>query len=322
MIIDDGMRRMYGADPEDVFYYITLYNETYPMPPIPDDAQDGIIRGLYRYRPAPEPRAHRSQILASGTAMLAALEAQRLLANDHDVAADVWSATSYKQLRDDALSVERWNRLHPTGPPQRSYVAEALADVDGPIVAVTDFVKTVPDQIARWVPQPFIPLGTDGFGLSDTRTALRQHFEVDARHIVVATLHNLRDSLNAVYQAQTSPAIYANSVAFGQAVANDIFNFSRTDGGHKGYTTNFPASYVPPVGAGLWQPTPPLFAPIPLQPYWGNNRPVIPATNTTLVPPAPPAYSTTVGSTFYNYANEVHTVTSNLTTDQPNNSPR
>ena len=190
-IIDDGMRRMYGADPEDVFYYITLYNETYPMPPIPDDAQDGIIRGLYRYRPAPEPRAHRSQILASGTAMLAALEAQRLLANDHDVAADVWSATSYKQLRDDALSVERWNRLHPTDPPQRSYVAEALADVNGPIVAVTDFVKTVPDQIARWVPQPFIPLGTDGFGLSDTRTALRQHFEVDARHIVVATLHGL-----------------------------------------------------------------------------------------------------------------------------------
>ena len=192
VIIDDGMRRMYGADPEDVFYYVTLYNETYPMPPIPDGAQDGIIRGLYRYRPAPEPRAHRSQILASGTAMLAALEAQRLLADEHDVAADVWSATSYKQLRDDALSVERWNRLHPTDPPQRPYVAEVLADVDGPIVAVTDFVKTVPDQIARWVPQPFIPLGTDGFGLSDTRTALRQHFEVDARHIVVATLSRAR----------------------------------------------------------------------------------------------------------------------------------
>jgi len=191
VIVDDGMRRMYGADPEDVFYYVTLYNETYPMPPIPDGAQDGIIRGLYRYRPAPEPRAHRSQILASGTAMLAALEAQRLLSDEHDVAADVWSATSYKQLRDDALSVERWNRLHPTGPPQRPYVAEVLADVDGPIVAVTDFVKTVPDQIARWVPQPFIPLGTDGFGLSDTRSALREHFEVDARHIVVATLYGL-----------------------------------------------------------------------------------------------------------------------------------
>ena len=191
VIVDDGMRRMYGADPEDVFYYITLYNETYPMPPMPNDAKDGIIRGLYRYRSAPDPQAHRTQILASGTAMLAALEAQQMLADEHGVAADVWSATSYKQLRDDALSVERWNRLHPTDPPRRPYVAEALGEVNGPIVAVTDFVKTVPDQIARWVPQPFIPLGTDGFGLSDTRTALRQHFEVDARHIVVATLHGL-----------------------------------------------------------------------------------------------------------------------------------
>jgi pyruvate dehydrogenase E1 component len=123
--------------------------------------------------------------------MASALDAQQVLADQYDVAADVWSATSYKQLRDDALSVERWNRLHPTDPPQRPHVALALNDVDGPIVAVTDFVKTVPDQIARWVPQPFIPLGTDGFGLSDTRTALRQHFEVDARHIVVATLHGL-----------------------------------------------------------------------------------------------------------------------------------
>ncbi|MEO8265418.1 MAG: pyruvate dehydrogenase (acetyl-transferring), homodimeric type [Ilumatobacteraceae bacterium] len=191
VIVDDGMRRMYGKAPEDIFYYITLYNETYPMPPMPDGVRDGVIRGLYQYRPAPEQRAHHSQILASGTAMLAALEAQRLLSDEHDVAADVWSATSYKQLRDDALSAERWNRLHPTNPPRRPYVAEVLADTNGPIVAVTDFVKAVPDQIARWVPQPFIPLGTDGFGLSDTRTALRQHFEVDAAHIVVATLHAL-----------------------------------------------------------------------------------------------------------------------------------
>ena len=114
VIIRDGMRRMYGPDPEDVFYYVTLYNETYPMPAMPDGVEDGILRGLYRYRPAAAERTHRVQILASGTAMLAALEAQRLLADDHDVAADVWSATSYQQLRDDALSVERWNRLHPT----------------------------------------------------------------------------------------------------------------------------------------------------------------------------------------------------------------
>ena len=191
VIVEDGMRRMYCQAPADVFYYITLYNETYPMPPMPDGVSDGIIHGLYQYRPAAEQRAHRSQILASGTAMLAALQAQRMLSDEHDVAADVWSATSYKQLRDEALSAEWWNRLHPTNPPRRPYVAEVLADANGPIVAVTDFVKAVPDQIARWVPQPFIRLGTDGFGLSDTRTALRQYFEVDAGHIVVATLHGL-----------------------------------------------------------------------------------------------------------------------------------
>ena len=125
--------------------------------------------------------------------MLAALEAQRLLADDHEVAADVWSATSYQQLRDDALTVERWNRLHPTDVPRRSYLAEVFDGVEGPVVAVTDFVKAVPDQIARWVPPPFVLLGTDGFGLSDARAALRRHFEVDAAHIVVAALHGLAE---------------------------------------------------------------------------------------------------------------------------------
>ena len=182
---------MYGADPEDVFYYITLYNETYSMPAMPDGVEDGIVRGLYRYRPAPERATHRVQILASGTAMLAALEAQRLLADEHDVAADVWSATSYKQLRDDALTVERWNRLHPTEPPRVAVRRGALGDGDGPVVAVTDFVKAVPDQIARLVPQPFVPLGTDGFGFSDARAPLRRHFEVDAAHVVVAALDGL-----------------------------------------------------------------------------------------------------------------------------------
>ena len=191
VIIRDGMRRMYGDKPEDIFYYVTLYNETYPMPAMPAGVEEGIVRGLYRYRAGTAGRAHRAHILASGTAMPAALEAQRLLADDHDVTADVWSATSYKQLRDDALTVDRWNRLHPTEPTRRPYVAEALADVDGPLVAVSDFVKVVPDQIARWVPEPFIPLGTDGFGLSDTRPALRRHFEVDAAHIAVAVLYGL-----------------------------------------------------------------------------------------------------------------------------------
>jgi pyruvate dehydrogenase E1 component len=191
VIIRDGMRRMYGPDPEDVFYYVTLYNETYPMPAMPDGAEDGILRGLYRYRPAAAERTRRVQILASGTAMLAALDAQSLLADEHDVAADVWSATSYQQLRNDALSVERWNRLHPAETPRQGHVTDAFGDVDGPVVAVTDFVKAVPDQIARWAPKPFVPLGTDGFGLSDARAPLRRHFEVDAAHVVVAALHAL-----------------------------------------------------------------------------------------------------------------------------------
>ena len=191
VIIRDGLGRMYGADPEDVFYYITLYNETYSMPAMPDGAEEGILRGLYRCRPARAGRTHRVQILASGTAMLAALEAQRLLADEHDVGADVWSATSFQQLRNDALAVERWNRLHPTETPRRPYVVDALGEAAGPVVAVTDFVKAVPDQIARWVPQPFVPLGTDGFGLSDARAPLRRHFEVDAAHVVVAALDGL-----------------------------------------------------------------------------------------------------------------------------------
>jgi pyruvate dehydrogenase E1 component len=123
--------------------------------------------------------------------MRAALEAQQLLADEHDVAADVWSATGYKQLRDDALSVERWNRLHPNEAPRTPYVTELLADSEGPVVAVTDFMKAVPDQIGRFVPAHFATLGTDGYGFSDTRVALRRHFEVDAPSIVIAVLQGL-----------------------------------------------------------------------------------------------------------------------------------
>jgi pyruvate dehydrogenase E1 component len=198
---------MYGADPEDLIYYITVYNEAFPMPPMPDGVEDGIIRGLYRYRPAPAGTTHAVQILASGTAMLAALDAQRLLADEHDVGAGIWSATSFQQLRNDALEVERWNRLHPTEPARRPYVEEALAGVDGPVVAVTDFVKAVPDQIGRWAPQPFLPLGTDGFGLSDARAALRRHFEVDAAHIVTAALHGLAQ------RGDISAAVVADAIS-------------------------------------------------------------------------------------------------------------
>jgi pyruvate dehydrogenase E1 component len=194
VIIEDGIRRMYGDKPEDCFYYITLYNETISMPAMPKGAKDGILRGLYRYQPAPDGGlTNRVRILASGAAMGAALEAAELLAEHHDTAAEVWSATSYKTLREDALSVERWNRLHPTEVPRVPYISHVLGanGGGGPIVAVTDYMKAVPDQIARFAPGPFIPLGTDGFGFSDTRPALRRHFETDAGHIVVAALSGL-----------------------------------------------------------------------------------------------------------------------------------
>jgi pyruvate dehydrogenase E1 component len=188
VILREGIDRMYGENPEDVFYYLTIYNETYPMPAMPDGVEEGIIRGLYRYQAARKSRKYHAQILASGTAMLAALDAQQMLLDEHNVSADVWSATSYKLLREDALTVERWNRLHPTERARVPYVTESLTDAEGPVVAVSDFVKAVPDQIGRLVPQPFVPLGTDGYGFSDTRTALRRHFEIDAPHIVVAVL--------------------------------------------------------------------------------------------------------------------------------------
>ncbi|MDQ1489576.1 MAG: pyruvate dehydrogenase component, partial [Actinomycetota bacterium] len=194
VVIEDGLRRMYGEKPEDCFYYITLYNEMISMPAMPDGAKDGILRGLYRYKAAPDGNlTNRVRIMASGTAMLAALEAQQLLAEHHDTAAEIWSATSYKTLREDALAVERWNRLHPTEVPRVPYISHVLGatGASGPTVAVTDFMKVVPDQVARWVPGPFIPLGTDGYGFSDTRAALRRHFETDAAHIVVAALSGL-----------------------------------------------------------------------------------------------------------------------------------
>jgi pyruvate dehydrogenase E1 component len=190
VIVEDGLRRMYGEHPEDVFYYLTLYNENYPMPAMPEGAEDGIRRGLYKFAAAPSgPRpGRRAAVIFSGTAQGAAREAAQLLAERHDVAVELWSATSYKALREDALSVERWNRLHPSATPRTPYVTEALSAVEGPVVAVTDYMKAVPDQVARWVPRPYVSLGTDGWGRSDTRANLRHHFETDAGHVVVAVL--------------------------------------------------------------------------------------------------------------------------------------
>ncbi|MDH3518798.1 MAG: pyruvate dehydrogenase (acetyl-transferring), homodimeric type, partial [Acidimicrobiia bacterium] len=190
VVIEDGIKRMYG-DGEDVFYYLTVYNENYIQPPKPDGVDRGILAGLYKWDERPEQTAHRSAILFSGSANLAARKAQAELAEHYGVGAELWSATSYQELRNEALSVERYNLLHPGEPGRASYVAEALAGVGGPIVAVTDFIRAVPDQISRWVPGTYIPLGTDGFGRSDSRRALRRFFEVDAAHIVVASLAGL-----------------------------------------------------------------------------------------------------------------------------------
>jgi pyruvate dehydrogenase E1 component len=191
VIVEDGLRRMYGEEPEDIFYYLTLYNENYPMPPMPAGAREGICRGLYRFAPAPEGPRRRAAVLFSGTAQEAAREAQRLLAAEHDVAVELWSATSYKALREEALGVERWNRLHPAETPRTPYVTEVLSAAEGPFVAVSDFMKAVPDQVARWVPGPFVPLGTDGYGRSDTRSNLRRHFETDTGSVTVAVLQAL-----------------------------------------------------------------------------------------------------------------------------------
>ena len=190
VIIRDGIRRMY-VEGEDTFYYLTLYNENYAMPPMPEGVEDSIVRGLYRFNAAADTRAHHARIVAAGSAMGAALRAQAMLAEQHDVAADVWSATSFQLLRHDAIEVERWNRLHPDDEPRVPYITQQLGGDDGPVVAVSDYLKTVPDQIGRFAPRPFIPLGTDGYGRSDTRQALRRHFETDAESITVAVLDGL-----------------------------------------------------------------------------------------------------------------------------------
>jgi pyruvate dehydrogenase E1 component len=190
VIIQDGMQRMY-ADGENVFYYLTLYNENYAMPPMPEGAEPGILKGLYKFKAGPAKAKHKAHLLGSGPILRCALEAQDILAHDYDVSADVWSVTSYKQLRTDALLADRWNMLHPTAPPQKSYLQSILEPEPGVFVAVSDYLKAVPNQIAPWVPGGLTILGTDGFGRSDTRENLRRFFEVDAPMTVIATLYAL-----------------------------------------------------------------------------------------------------------------------------------
>ena len=194
-IVADGVDRMMGDDAEDVLYYLTVYNEPVVQPAMPDGLDDAdVVRGLYRYARFDDQRSHRAQLLTSGSAMPLALEAQRLLGQDWDVACDVWSAPGWVQLHRDGIDCDQYNRLHPDVQTRIPLVTQLLGDAEGPVVAVTDFQKAVPGLIAPWVPGRFAVLGTDGFGRSDTRAALRRHFRIDAENIVIAVLSELAEA--------------------------------------------------------------------------------------------------------------------------------
>jgi pyruvate dehydrogenase E1 component len=191
LIIQDGIRRMIEAQ-EDTLYYITLGNEKYPMPAMPAGADEGVLHGMYKFRPGPQTaKTTKVHLLGSGAILREALRAQDILSERFGIASDVWSVTSYKQLRREALEAERWNLLHPTAPPRVSYLESILAEETGVYIAATDYMKLVPDMIQRWVPGGLYALGTDGFGRSENRRALRRFFEVDAEFIALAALAQL-----------------------------------------------------------------------------------------------------------------------------------
>jgi pyruvate dehydrogenase E1 component len=189
VIVHDGLKRMVEKQ-ENVFYYVTCMNENYRHPPMPEGAEEGILRGAYRLEEGGKGRI-RVQLLGSGTILREAQAAARLLQEDFDVPVDVWSVTSFNVLRREGMEVDRWNRLHPDEEPRNSYVESCFADSEGPFIAATDFMAAVPDQIRQWIPGRYVTLGTDGFGRSDGREALRKHFEVDRHQIVVAALDAL-----------------------------------------------------------------------------------------------------------------------------------
>jgi pyruvate dehydrogenase E1 component len=212
VILRDGMRRMLEQE-EDVFYYVTVMNENYVHPPMPASAREGIVRGMYRLRASPLAgagsaggSAPRVRLLGSGTILREAIAAAELLERDWRVAADVWSVTSFTELRREGLAVERWNRLHPDGPPRRTWVEDCLSPCVGPVIAATDYVRAVADLVRAWVPRPYTVLGTDGFGRSDTRAALRGFFEVDRHHIALAALSSLAEE-GAIERARVGEAI-------------------------------------------------------------------------------------------------------------------
>ncbi|MFI5323790.1 MAG: pyruvate dehydrogenase (acetyl-transferring), homodimeric type [Thermodesulfobacteriota bacterium] len=191
VIIQDGIRRMY-VDQENIFYYLTVMNETYEQPPLPEGSREGILRGMYKFRDSQlKDTELRAQLFGSGTILNEALKAQELLGEKYGVAADVWSVTSYKELYRDGCESERWNMLHPSELKRTPYVAQCLKDAPGVLVAASDYVMALPDSISQWLPRPLVSLGTDGFGRSGSRKALRDFFEVDWRYITLAVLASL-----------------------------------------------------------------------------------------------------------------------------------
>ncbi|MBM38295.1 MAG: pyruvate dehydrogenase (acetyl-transferring), homodimeric type [Woeseia sp.] len=191
VIIQDGMRRMF-TDQENVFYYITCMNENYSHPPMPKGVEEGILRGMYLLKSGKKGKI-RAQLMGSGTILREVLGAADLLKKDFDVQTDIWSVTSFNELRRNALEVERWNQLHPAKTQKKCYIEECFASNPGPFIAATDYMKIISDQIQRWIPGRFISLGTDGYGRSDARKPLRKHFEVDKHYIAVTALKALAD---------------------------------------------------------------------------------------------------------------------------------
>jgi pyruvate dehydrogenase E1 component len=223
VIIQDGLRRMY-AEQEDIFYYITLLNENYPHPALPQGAEAGILKGLYLFREGPDayPQQPRVQLMGSGSILREVIAAGELLAQDFSVASDIWSATSLTELRRDGLQVERWNMLHPEDAPRTAYVEECLRDRTGPVVVATDYMKIVGDQIRPFVDgRRFIALGTDGFGRSDTRESLRTFFEVDRHFIVLAALKALADE-GKIPRKRVSEAIQRYEIDIGKVDPTSI----------------------------------------------------------------------------------------------------
>jgi len=188
VIIQDGIKRMY-IDQESVFYYLTVMNEQYEMPPMPEGAREGILKGMYKFRATPTPGAKwRAQLFGSGAILPEVIKAQEVLGSQYNVGADVWSVTSYGQLYRDGNDADRWNMLHPGETPRVPFITECLKDAPGVFVAASDYVKALPDSIDRWLPRAMTVLGTDGFGRSESRASLRDFFEIDHRYVVVATL--------------------------------------------------------------------------------------------------------------------------------------